>query len=281
MKRIYINGNYQVTIYEDGTKTRISLDGTFEPNRIETLDINISNKCNVGCDYCYINATPKGAEADLGFDSFEEMKIPKHTELALNYNGFHKQLDNFLDIYFYEYIINLTVNNSLLHNKEELQRLQGWIDSEKVKGIGVSTNKFIPNLKLISTNIVYHTIVGITPVSEIVDMLKANQKVLILGYKQMGRGITNPPKIWDVTPILEIKKGILSFDNLALEQLDIQAKIPSTIWDSHYMGDDGTTSFYIDLVSKTFSKSSIETVKYDINGQTVAEMYEFLTSIQD
>jgi len=33
MKRIYINGNYQVTIYEDDTKRRVSLDGTLKKDK--------------------------------------------------------------------------------------------------------------------------------------------------------------------------------------------------------------------------------------------------------
>jgi len=278
----YINGNYQVNIGEDGTKTRVSLDGTFIPKRVETLDINISNKCSVGCKYCYINATSTGEDGDI--DLLDDMDIPYDTELAVNYNGFHPQMEEFTRWYSKQRIVNITVNNALLSNSIEVKRIQSWIDSEKVKGIGISTNKFIPCAKLVSNNIVYHTIVGITPTSEIVKMLEANQKVLVLGFKQIGRGeaIQLNIKEWDITSILNVGNGILSFDNLALEQLDIENKIPSKVWEEHYMGDDGIASFYIDLVTKSFSKSSLDSAsfKLDFEDLKISEMYRIIRRVK-
>jgi hypothetical protein len=35
-------------------------------------------------------------------------------------------------------------------------------------------------------------------------------------------------------------------------------------WKEFYMGDDGTMTFYIDLVEKKFAKNSLATIRYDL-----------------
>lgn len=277
---IYINGNYQVEIKDDGTKIRTSLDGTFIPKRVETLDINLSNKCSVGCSYCYINATPQGLDGD--FTRLFDFDIPNYTELAINYNGTHEVFDRLMNSKdTCNWIINLTINSKLLNNPEQVTKLQSWIDNTNLKGIGVSTNTCI-DVPLISENIVYHTIAGVTSTEEIVKMLQANKKVLILGYKQLGRATTLPDlTTWDIDSILAVKKGILSFDNLALTQLDIKSKVSAELWENHYMGEEGTTSFYIDLVTNTFSKSSVDSsIKFDASNLTVNEMFSIIKRIK-
>ena len=61
----YKNGNYTVTIYDDGTKVRETDENEFIPEFAECIDVNLSYKCNVGCKFCYLNCNPKGKEADL------------------------------------------------------------------------------------------------------------------------------------------------------------------------------------------------------------------------
>ena len=276
----YINGNYQVEIKEDGTKIRTSLDGTFVPKRVETLDINLSNKCSVGCSYCYINATPQGLDGD--FKKLFNFDIPRYTELAINYNGTHEVFDNFMDRKgTCDWIINLTINSKLLNSPDQVAKLQSWVDNRNLKGIGISTNTCI-DVPLISDNIVYHTIAGVTPTTEIVKMLQANKKVLILGYKQLGRATTLPDlSTWDIDSILAVKKGILSFDNLALTQLDIKYKVSAELWENHYMGEEGTTSFYIDLVTNTFSRSSVDSsIKFDAHNLEVKQMFDIIRRIK-
>ena len=54
-----------------------------------------------------------------------------------------------------------------------------------------------------------------------------------------------------------IKKcEVCSFDNLALQQLNVESLVDRDTWDTYYMGDDGTTTFYVDLVSMEYAKSS-------------------------
>lgn len=57
---------------------------------------------------------------------------------------------------------------------------------------------------------------------------------------------------------------VVSFDNLAIEQLKVQEQLPEKKWDRFYMGDDGDFTFYLDLVEGTFGRNSLATKRYPI-----------------
>ena len=44
----YINGNYTVKIYEDGTKIRETKEDEFISSFPESIDLKITNRCNMG-----------------------------------------------------------------------------------------------------------------------------------------------------------------------------------------------------------------------------------------
>lgn len=253
----YINGNYQVTIATDGTKTRTTPDTHFTPTRVETVDINISNHCTIGCPYCYISASPTGEHGNLHHTVLSG--IPNGTELAINYAE-HPDLPLFLQFNNSSYIINLTINEKSLANPDTVNKVQQWLDKGYIHGVGISTNTGEPT-PLTTDNIVYHTINGITSPSVIADLIKRGQKVLILGYKPLGRASTTLPNFdhWqqEVHYLLnQLFDGILSFDNLALDQLEVQQMVSSVIWQTHYMGEEGSVSLYLDLVKQSYAVSS-------------------------
>lgn len=50
----YTNGNYNVTLsLKDGTKIRETEEDEFIPSRPESIDIKITNKCDIGCLFCH------------------------------------------------------------------------------------------------------------------------------------------------------------------------------------------------------------------------------------
>ena len=57
-------------------------------------------------------------------------------------------------------------------------------------------------------------------------------------------------------PTLFIKCKVVSFDNLAIKQLDIREVIGEEKWKEFYMGDDGQYTMYVDLVKNECAKSS-------------------------
>ena len=60
------------------------------------------------------------------------------------------------------------------------------------------------------------------------------------------------------------KFDCISFDNLALSQLDVKSLISSEEYEKMYMGDDGEATMYIDLVNRQFAKSSTSVDRYPL-----------------
>ena len=77
----YMNGNYKVSIYEDGTKVRENDLDYFEPDTVESMDIKITNKCNKGCPMCHEDSKPDGKHADLLSPCFiDKLHLRKDTD---------------------------------------------------------------------------------------------------------------------------------------------------------------------------------------------------------
>lgn len=213
-----------------------------------------------------------------------------YTELAMNGNDLdHPQLDQFLQhLKDKNVIANLTVNqNQFLMNYDKLKTLQ---DNGLINGIGVSLIKANDELceKMKSLkNVVLHTIVGILSEKDISFLKNNGLKILILGYKDLQRGklyhITHCPDITNNKKYLydnlaEIQKmfEVLSFDNLAINQLDVKRIVPVEKWDEFYMGDDGGFTFYIDMVKGEFAKNSLSDERFPIGDLSIDEMFNFI-----
>ena len=61
----YKNGNYNVKIYEDGTKIRMTEDDYFKAEFPENIDIKISDKCDMGCEFCHEGSTLNGNNSNF------------------------------------------------------------------------------------------------------------------------------------------------------------------------------------------------------------------------
>ena len=70
---------------------------------------------------------------------------------------------------------------------------------------------------------------------------------------------------------------VVSFDNLAITQLDVKRLMSQEEWDEFYMGDDGTMTFYIDMVEGTFGKNSLATDRFPIM-DSIDEMFQKILS---
>ncbi|MCK9470133.1 MAG: polymorphic toxin-type HINT domain-containing protein [Bacilli bacterium] len=49
----YKNGNYTVTLFSDGTKIRENDLDHFRADFPESMDLKITNKCDMGCIFCF------------------------------------------------------------------------------------------------------------------------------------------------------------------------------------------------------------------------------------
>ena len=289
---IYKNGNYIVTILNDGTKIRQTKDDEFIPAFAENCDIKITDKCSQNCPFCYEGCTKNGKHGDLFKYKFIETLHP-YTELALNGNDLdHPDLIKFLEFLKKKKVFsNITVNQSqFIKNFELIKHLS---NNKLVYGIGVSLQ--YASEELISKmceipNTVLHTINGILTKEDIESLSNHDLKILILGYKELQRGISyknsysdiinaNKKYVYDNLEDILSKFKVVSFDNLAIEQLDVKRVVNEKDWDEFYMGDDGAFTFYIDMVKGEFSKNSIAKDRYPISNKTVDEMFQFIKSI--
>ena len=269
---VYKNGNYTVTLLDDGTKIRETKEDEFIPAFAENCDCKITDRCDGGCAWCYEGCTPNGKHGDILNYKFLDTLHP-YTELALNGNDLsHPDLIPFLKkLKEKKVIANMTVNQT--HFEKYYDFIKAMVDSNLIYGLGVSLKKpttvFLDMIKNFP-NAVIHVINGIVSPSDIGMLADHDLKILILGYKQLRRGVdhyaTDHENIdmlqaWlkeNLEEMLEHFK-VISFDNLAIEQLDVKRLVSDEDWEEFYMGDDGTITFYLDLVEGTFGKNSLAT----------------------
>ena len=284
----YTNGNYHVTLLNDGTKIRYNRLNNLIPAFAESIDCNITERCDGGCGYCYLGCNEDGKHADLNQSFFDTLH--KGQELALNGNDLsHPQLKEFLIRMKNQGVIcNLTVNQ--IHLIKCIDKIRELVNEELIYGLGVSLvnsadSRLYYYLKEFP-NAVLHTIDGLLSSENIYNLSDKNIKLLILGYKVLGRGddyynkhhdeIENNIE-WLKHNIIYLKNAfnVISFDNLAIEHLDLKNQVAEDIWKYSYMGDEGSYTFYIDAVNKKFALSSLSPIQYDLK-DSVDEMFNYI-----
>lgn len=266
----YRNGNIRTAIFSDGTKIRETDDDEFIPDFAENMDIKITNYCDMGCKFCHEGSSTSGKHGDILNQKFINTLHP-YQEVAIGGGDAtsHPDLIPFLrKLKEKKVIANMTVNQCHFESKQNL--IKQLIEEELIHGLGVSlvspTTKFIDMVKQYP-NAVIHTINGILSPTDIQALFGNNLKMLILGYKHLRRGnewyeqdkvnIEDNQK-WLYYNLGEIidKFNVVSFDNLAIEQLDVRRLLSEEEWNEFYMGDDGGFTYYIDMVEQKFARSS-------------------------
>lgn len=297
---VYKNGNYNVTILSDGTKIRQTEEDEFIPMFPENADVKITDKCSQGCPFCYEGCTKEGNHSALmngtEFAQHWMNTLQPYTELAINGNDLdHPQLDAFLlKMQEMKIIVNVTVNQNQF--MKHLDYIKYLTNKKMIYGLGVSLSNskdenFFNEIKNFP-NAVIHTIAGILTSEDIVILMKNHVKVLILGYKNLGRGINYKNNIYNHVedyikqlqfwlPKMINQCKVVSFDNLAIEQLGVKEllfKDKQKEWDEFYMGDDGNFTLYIDAVSQKFAKNSCMPAdeRFPIEGRSMTEMFNFI-----
>ena len=263
----YINGNYKVAIFNDGTKIRHTDDNYWNARFPENIDLKITNMCDMRCPYCHENSTINGKHGEIMNMAFVNTLMP-FTEIALGGGNIftHPDLIPFLKkLKALNIFANITVNQ--YHFMANLELINKLIEEDLIKGLGVSlmnaTDEFISEISKFE-NAVIHIINGVEMVSNLQKLYDKNLKVLILGYKEFRRGKDYYSSVVELRkdmlkeelPNLVNHFQVVSFDNLALEQLDVKTLLGEK-WEQFYMGDDGQFTMYIDAVTETFARSSI------------------------
>ena len=108
---IYKNGNYIVRIYSDGTKIKSSKDDKFIADFPDSIDLKITNYCDLNCPMCHEKSSTDGFEGDLNSSFLNSLH--RGTELAIGGGNplSHKKLLPFLvKMKRKKVICNLTLN---------------------------------------------------------------------------------------------------------------------------------------------------------------------------
>lgn len=274
MRYAYRNGNVNVSIDTNtGTKCREWKDNETPMAEFpESLDIKITNKCDLNCPYCHESSVKDGAHADLDKLLSKLSGLPKGIELAIGGGNplTHPELPGFLRSCSRNgWISNITVNQSHLKKESTFFQVRQLKMSSLIHGIGVSyMNSDVSDVDFLmkyTDNVVLHCIVGVHDPEDIISLNLPYKKVLWLGYKSKGRGETfyTDPELVIATNYLidEMRRefDVLSFDNLALNQLNVKDSVSEDEWKSFYQGDDFTISMYIDAVRGLYGPSSTST----------------------
>lgn len=283
---VYKNGNYTVKVLSDGTKIRETEEDNFIPAFAENCDVKITDKCDAGCPFCYEGCTPNGKHGNILNLKFLNTLHP-YTELAINGNDMtHPDLIPFLEkLKEKKVIANMTVNQ--IHFERCQDMIRDLVDRGLIYGIGISlkepTEEFVSLVKQYP-NAIIHVINGILSPSDVEPLADNDLKLLILGYKHLRRGedwyaVDHEniviKQMWLKDNLAEMldRFKVVSFDNLAITQLDVKRLMSREEWDEFYMGDDGTMTFYIDMVEETFGKNSLATERFSIM-ESIDEMFQ-------
>ena len=264
------NGNYTMYLdLETGTKIRKNDLDFFNPEKPESMDIKITNKCDMGCASCHENSTPDGLHGDIMNLKFIETLLP-YTELAIGGGNplTHPDLIPFLEkCKALKLVPSMTINQYHFMKPEYEELIDKLVNEKLIYGLGISltvaSDEFINKIKKYP-NAVIHIINGVQPIPQVRKLYDHNLKVLILGYKMFRRGIEYFSEAVDIikndyyNELAEMTKhfDVVSFDNLALKQLEVKRLLTEDEWNEFFMGDDGSHTMYIDCINKQYARSS-------------------------
>ena len=282
MRRCYVNGNAQITLLTDGTriinyKDKLTLEYPLN------VDIRVQNGCsfaNTLCkDFCHEMPSVKGNECDYDLLLTRlQSELNTNVELAIGCNELTEGIMTFCrNASAIGFIINLTINQG--HLSRDLFGLLQLIEEKAIQGLGISYRsalKWNVPLEIMNyENTVFHVIVGIDGVVDL-DILigKGVKKVLLLGEKDFGFNKSkvntdskNHKELRNKLHNYISKFKVISFDNLALEQLPVSNLLSEKDWSKFYQSEN---SFYINAVDGYLSPSSRSSNKSD-----------FLTNFKD
>lgn len=245
---------------------------------------------------CHENSTVQGKHAESQFILDLFSSYPSGSELAIGGGNplSFPDLTNVLEVFKNRGIIsNLTVNS--VHVRGAASILSDYVKNKLIWGLGISyfpgRHEDCVKMANENPNVVFHLIMGVHTVADLKRICNdvKNAKVLLLGYKQHGRGVAyyNP----DVEKFLyewyvrlheffKIQNLTVSFDNLGIRQMNLRRFFSDEEWSKFYMGDDGNFTMYVDAVKQEYAVSSTSKTRFKIGNKSVKEIFAHVRSIR-
>ena len=261
----YQNGGYAVELFSNGTKIRTEVDSSLAPRLPEQLDLKATDWCDAGCAWCHEKSTIKGAHCDVDRTLALLSDMLPGAEIAIGGGDplSHPEFERLVrGLRGFGLVPSVTVNGR--HFARSRAMLDKLTSQGQLFGVGVSYHDSIPDWDY--EHMVLHLIAGVNPPS-VMDEATRRMKVLLLGYKQFGRGkklfeirkkeVQDTIAFWYRELFVVAQNHHISFDNLAIDQLKPSRlfKDPAT-YKKQYMGTEGQFSMYVDAVTETFALSS-------------------------
>lgn len=272
------NGNYWMGVGYDG-RIRFSFDRKQEliPSYAELIDLKITNQCNNGCPFCYMDSNSKGKHADIEF-------LKKFVTNVSPSRGRYEHIVEFSigggNVLLYPHIVELFnfivskghIVNTTIKASDCMTILESETFRELFKdvvtgiGISVSDEKDIEYLKKFkdfkSYKCVIHLIPEILGVERTRSIMAEGKKLgyysyLFLGYKNIGRGKTQEHKKFTEEEIKALFKDECcisidtSFANSYSQWIEDDYELEHTLTKM-----EGEFSMYVDGVNQTAYKSS-------------------------
>lgn len=287
----YTNGNYKVFFdLDNGSKMRVAGGNLYIPSHPESVDLKITNKCHHSCAMCHENSNENGKHGDILNLPIIETFLP-YTELAIGGGNPLEHPD--LEAFLYKCKGLKLIANMTIHQQDFLDNIEyiRWLVNERlIYGLGVSISYVTPALiEALQEfpNAVCHIIAGIATEAVINKLAHHNLKILILGYKIFRRGNSLYQHesstidfliqyMYDLLPqmIEEHWFNTISFDNLAIQQLNPSRLMSEEHYSEFFMGDDGSHTFYIDAVNKEFAVSSTTITRHPfIGNENITQLF--------
>ena len=206
------NGNYWVGYGFHGKLRFSTTKGECIPEYPELIDLRITNKCEHGCNFCFMDSNMKEKHADL-----QRLKTIIHN-LSTSYRAYYKKRIEFSigggNILLYpeleELFKYLTENGHIVNTTNNAKDCEKIVNDKKFKrifsdyvtaiGVSVSDEKDIDkvlrlknafenskNYKQITIHLIPE-LLGVEKTRDIMTKLKSFYSFLFLGYKTNGRG---------------------------------------------------------------------------------------------
>ncbi len=281
----YTNGGYKVSLLENGTKIREKI-GSEGPIHPEQMDLKITDWCDAGCPACHEKSTKRGNHGNV--DKMVKLlsDLPPGVEIAigggdpLSHPHFERLIYSLRDIGL---VPSVTVNGR--HLARSVERLERFVADKALFGVGVSYWKGMIDWEY--EHKVVHMINGIDS-PEVLDDWKKDTKILLLGYKNFGRGILYGKKNsasvesriqqWYRELLWISKEHHVSFDTLAISQMKPERLFKDKAeYQRRFMGEEGQFSMYVDGVTETYAVSSYSEARF--GWTSINEMFQNVRSV--
>lgn len=206
-------------------------------------------------------------------------QLPYGTEIIILGGNplLHPGLTNFLDMLRRSGKINsINLHQDYIDNDtiDILKKLQ---DCGNIYNINIYCSSTVEPEYYDIERVTYCVDIGKSPIS-ILDSLK-EESVLVLGCKGVNKNLNNCSehttrniKNWYKNIYKYLLMDSINFDNLALEQLNMQRLLPEDIWNDYYIGNDNQFSMYVDLVEGKYSASDTSSIRFPIE-QSMCNMF--------